>query len=146
MKRNIQLKRFYPHPPALVWKAITTASLMKRWMQMDNNFKPEVGHEFELHDISGNWDGTLYCKVILVDEPSQLAYEFKGGVMKNKTVVTITLIPENNGTHLKLEHTGWTGLIDIALSAIIGLGWRRMFGLLSTLLQDTTIDQQEIAP
>jgi len=146
MKRNIRLQRFYPHPQALVWKAITTAGLMKQWMQMENDFKPVVGHQFELRDISGNWDGILYCEVILVDPPSQLAYEFKGGVMKNKTIVTITLIPEANGTRLKLDHTGWTGLTDIAISGIIGLGWRRMFGLLSNLLQDPTLDKQETTP
>jgi len=146
MKRNIRLQRFYPHPQELVWKAITTSSLMKRWMQMENDFKPEVGHTFELRDISGNWDGTLYCEVILVDPPAQLAYEFKGGMMKNTTVVTITLISEDNGTRLKLDHTGWTGLTDIAISAIIGLGWRRMLGLLSDLLYDPTLNQEETAP
>ncbi len=143
MKRDIRLNRFYPHPPELVWRAITTASLVKQWMQMDNDFKPEVGHKFELKDISGNWDGTLYCEVILVDPPSQLAYNFKGGVMRNETLVTITLLPENNGTRLKLDHTGFTGLADIAISAIIGLGWRRMFGLLSTLLDDKPIQNME---
>lgn len=144
MKRDIRLNRFYPHPPELVWRAITSASLIKEWMQMDNDFKPEVGHQFELRDISGNWDGTLYCQVVLVDPPSQLAYQFKGGVMKHDTLVTITLIPEQNGTRLKLDHTGFTGLADIAISTIIGLGWRRMFGLLSKLLNEPIRDNKEL--
>lgn len=140
MKRDIRLQRVYPHPPQLVWRAITDANLMKQWMQMDNNFKPEVGHRFELRDISGNWDGTLYCEVIHIDPPQQLVYSFKGGAMKHETIVTITLIPQGDGTQLKLEHTGFTGLIDIAISGIIGLGWRRMFRLLSQTLTEQRIE------
>ena len=140
MKRDIRLQRFYPHPQELVWRAITDAQLMKQWMQMDNDFKPEVGHKFELHDISGNWDGTLHCEVVLVDPPDQLAYRFQGGSMKHDTIVTITLIPEANGTRLKLDHTGFTGLTDIAISAIIGLGWRRMFRLLSQTLSEQSTE------
>ena len=136
MKRDIRLQRFYPHPPRLVWRAITDTTLMKQWMQMDNNFQPEVGHRFELRDISGNWDGTLYCEVLQVDPPHQLAYRFQGGAMKHETTVTITLRPENNGTRLELAHTGFTGLTDIAISGIIGLGWRRMFRLLSQTLTE----------
>lgn len=142
MKRDILLQRFYPHPPKLVWRAITEAGLITCWMQMDNEFKPEVGHRFELRDISGNWDGVLYCEVLLVDPPSQLVYQFKGGVMKHATTVTFTLIPEANGTRLKLDHTGFTGLTDIAISGIIGLGWRRMLRHLSKTLTDIPIDKQ----
>ncbi len=136
MKRDIRLQRLYPHPPELVWRALTEAGLIKRWMQMDNEFKPEVGHRFELRDISSNWDGVLYCEVVLVDPPSQLVYRFKGGAMKHETTVTFTLIPEGNGTRLKLDHTGFTGLTDIAISGIIGFGWRRMFRQLSKILTD----------
>lgn len=137
MKRDIRLQRFYPHPPELVWYAITNPNMIKHWMRMDNDFMPEVGHKFELRDISGNWGGVLYCEVILVDPPSQLVYRFKGGVMRNETIVTITLQPEDDGTRLKLDHTGFTGLTDIALSGIIGLGWRHMLRLLSRILVET---------
>lgn len=141
MKRDIRMERFYPHPRERVWRAITDKSLMKRWMQMDNDFEPLVGHHFELRDISGNWDGTLYCEVILIDPPHQLAYLFKGGAMKHNTTVTITLVEETNGTRLKLDHTGFTGLTDMAISAIIGLGWRRMLRLLSQTLDNSEREQ-----
>lgn len=141
MKRDIRLQRFYPHPPKLVWQTITEANLIQQWMQMDNDFKPEVGHKFALKDVSGNWDGTLYCEVIRVEPPHQLAYRFQGGAMKHETIVTITLESEQNGTRLKLAHTGFTGLIDMAISGIIGLGWRRMFRLLSKMLTKDTQDK-----
>ncbi len=141
MKRDIRMERFYPYPRHLVWRAITDKSLMERWMQMENNFEAIVGHQFELKDISGNWDGVLSCKVILVDPPEQLAYSFKGGSMRHETTVTITLSEEQNGTRLKLDHTGFTGFVDIIFSGIFGYGWRRMFKLLASLL--TTENTQE---
>lgn len=140
MKRDIRLERFYPHPQDLVWRAITDSEYMKQWMKMESNFKPEVGHKFELHDISGNWGGVLYCEVILVDAPSQLSYRFQGGFMKHETIVTWTLMPEAHGTRLKLDHTGFTGLTDIAISGLTSLGWRWMLGILSKTL--TTMQAQ----
>ena len=136
MKRDIRVRRFYPHPIIRVWRAITDPEYIKRWMQMENDFKPEVGHKFELHDISGNWQGILHCEVIAVDIPTLISYTFKGGSMNSTTTVTITLIPVVEGTRLELTHTGFTGLKDIAISTIIGLGWRRMLGALSTTLSE----------
>ena len=135
MKRDIRLERFYPHPRERVWCAITEKGLIRQWMQMDNAFEPVVGHRFELRDISGNWDGTLSCEVLLVDPPEQLGYSFQGGFMRHETVVTITLTEQNNGTLLRLEHTGFTGLTDVAISGIIGLGWRRMFKELQLVVE-----------
>ena len=140
MQRNIHLERQYPHPPERVWRAITDPTLIKRWMQMDNDFKAEVGHRFELRDISGNWDGILACEVIAVEAPQRLAYNFIGGVMKHTTVVTITLEATANGTKLNLDHTGFSGLQDIGLSFIVGLGWRRMLKDIQAVLTDTSIE------
>ncbi len=139
MQRDIHLERHYPHPPERVWRAITDPALIKRWMQMDNDFKAEVGHRFELHDVSGNWDGVLMCEVITVEAPQRLSYSFIGGVMNSETIVTITLEATADGTRLQLAHTGFSGLKDIGISFIIGMGWRRMFKNIQDVLADTSI-------
>ncbi|MEO0563308.1 MAG: SRPBCC domain-containing protein [Chloroflexota bacterium] len=141
MKRDIHLHRDYPHSINVVWRAITDPLIIKQWMKMETNFRPEVGHEFHLRDVSGNWDGTLYGKVLEVEAPQRLSYSFKGGMMRNSTTVMISLAETSNGTRLTLRHTGFTGLTDIAISGIIGLGWRRMMkDLVATL--NTSIGTQ----
>ena len=144
MQRHIHLERHYNHPPERVWRAITDPEIIKRWMQMDNDFKAEVGHRFALHDVSGNWDGVLMCEVTHVDPPHELSYDFIGGVMKHKTQVTITLHATETGTKLQLAHTGFTGLQDIGISFIIGMGWRRMLKTLLDILSDTSLELTEV--
>jgi uncharacterized protein YndB with AHSA1/START domain len=125
MKRDLKFERFYPHPPERVWKALTNPKALAEWY-MENDFQPVVGHKFTFQTDPGpSFDGKLRCEVTLVDEPHQLAYTFIGGYMKRKTLVTWTLMPQNNGTLLQLEHTGFTGLTDVAISFIFGYGWQK---------------------
>lgn len=141
MKRNIRLERTYPHPPELVWQALTQPELIERWMEMENDFQPIAGHEFTLRDVSGNWDGILHCRVVRAEPPSHLSYTFIGGFMKNETLVTLRLQPTSSGTRLILEHTGFTGIPDLVVSAIIGMGWRRMLKIMIDVLNSQTIPQ-----
>ncbi|MCC6614826.1 MAG: SRPBCC domain-containing protein [Anaerolineae bacterium] len=134
MKRDLKFERFYPHPPERVWKALTDPDALAAWY-MTNDFKPEVGHKFTFHTDPGpGFDGTLNCEVILVDAPHELIYSFIGGFMKRKTTVRWLLIAQEGGTLLRLEHTGFTGLTDAAVSFIIGSGWGRFLAQLPPLL------------
>lgn len=126
MKRDLKYERFYKHPPERVWKALTDPKWLSAWY-MDNDFQPVVGHTFTFRTVpapDAGFDGVLYCEVILVDAPHQLAYTFIGGYMERKTTVKWTLIPVDGGTLLKLEHTGFTGLTDLAVSSILDSGWQ----------------------
>lgn len=131
MQRDIHLERHYPHSPERVWRALTDPRRIQQWMQMETDFQPQVGARFELRDISGNWDGTLSCEVTHCEPPIRLAYTFIGGQLRRETLVTFTLVPQDGGTRLVLEHTGFTGFPDLVFSGIIGLGWRRMLRDLS---------------
>lgn len=134
MKRDLRYEQELRHPPERVWRALTEADLMGRWL-METDFKPIVGHRFEFRtEPAMGFDGILYGEVIHVEPPQKIAYSFIGGMMRHKTMVTWTLIPEGEGTRLILEHTGFTGFADIAISGLIGLGWRRMLNDLPTIL------------
>lgn len=134
MKRHLRYERQLRHPVERVWRALTEPELMGRWL-METDFEPTIGHRFEFHtDPARGFDGVLYGEVIQVEAPHKIAYTFIGGMMRHKTMVTWTLIPENEGTRLILEHTGFTGFADIAISGIIGLGWRRMLNDLPKVL------------
>ena len=145
MKRDIKLNRFYPHPPERVWRALTDPEALASWFA-DSDFKPVVGHKFTFTTDPGpTYDGILYCEVIEVDEPHHLAYTFRGGVMKSITTVTWILTPEAGGTRLRLEHTGFTGLRDIAISGIIGLGWRHNLSQMPAVLDSLASDERIVS-
>lgn len=125
MKRDLRFERFLKHPPERVWRALTEREAIAAWY-MENDFKAEVGHKFYFKTDPGpGFDGKLYGEVIEVDAPRRLVYTFKGGFMRRETQVMWTLTPQEGGTLLVLEHTGFTGLVDAAVSFILGYGWQK---------------------
>ncbi len=125
MKRNVVIERVYPFSPDEIWDALTNPESLADWM-METDFQPYVGHHFTFRTAPApGFDGVVYCEVIMVDKPRKLAYTWKGGNV-NQTVVTWELHPVAEGTKLRLEHTGFDGLASIAVSFILGYGWRKM--------------------
>jgi uncharacterized protein YndB with AHSA1/START domain len=61
-----------------------------------------------------------------------LAYSWvsgpKLGDREVDTVVTWTLVPENGGTRLILEHTGFEGEKGLHTSTMLGNGWKGKIG------------------
>ncbi len=54
--------------------------------------------------------------------PAQrLVYSWKGGGVD--TLLTWTLTADPNGTHLRLDHTGFRGFHGLFVSMILGKGW-----------------------
>lgn len=135
MKRNLIFERVYRHPPARVWKALTDNKALAAWY-MDNDFQPIVGHRFQFRtEPAPGFDGVLYCEVTVVDPPRQLAYTFIGGWMDRQTLVVWTLIPQADGTLLRLEHTGFTELSDPAIRSILEQGWERFLPGIADVLE-----------
>jgi len=144
MKRDLSFERFYPHPPRRVWKALTDRAALSQWMMPTDDFEPIVGKQFMfVTDPAPTFDGKIYCEVVMVDEPVQLIYKFWSERLR-ETLVKWTLIPKDEGTLLQLEHTGFTGLSEIAISGIIGFGWRRMLShtYLATVLDDLAKEER----
>jgi uncharacterized protein YndB with AHSA1/START domain len=101
MKETIRLDHFYKHAPAAVWKALTDSALHARWWA-PGDVKAVLGHKFELD--MGQW-GKQACEVIAVENERLLRYKFATG--KLDTILTWQLIPEGDGTRLKLTHEGF---------------------------------------
>jgi uncharacterized protein YndB with AHSA1/START domain len=124
MKRDIRIERVFHHPPAKVWRAIADREAIAAWL-MKNDFEPRVGHRFQLRDRPRpGWDGVCNCEVLVCDPERKLSYSWVGGPLD--TVVTWTLEPVPEGTRLVLEHTGFTGLFAVAISHMMGRGWKKM--------------------
>lgn len=119
-----------------VWSALTTPETLSKWMLFkSNNFKPEVGHEFQFSGAQG-YDQTIDCKVTEIDEPNTVAYTWSApGVdgQQSDTLVTFTLSEADGGTKLSLVQSGFR---DDAQQELGGAeyGWKHMFSELETVL------------
>jgi Activator of Hsp90 ATPase homolog 1-like protein len=89
--RSVVVERDIPHPPEKIWRALTQPHLIEEWL-MKNDFKPVVGHRFNL---CGDWGGVLDCEVLAVEPNRTLSYTWNfahdDAAYNLKSVVTFTL-------------------------------------------------------
>jgi uncharacterized protein YndB with AHSA1/START domain len=158
MTRTVRMERFYPYAPEQVWAALTDSDILASWL-MRNDFAPTLGLAFNFRkDPQPGWDGFIHCEVIELEPQKRLAYTWRGqasgaktmacagieseaagkavsGIMTSlDTVVRYTLHPENGGTRLAFEHSGFEGLKGLIVSFVMGMGWRKLLGKLDTAI------------
>ena len=94
-------------PCEKVWKAITDKDDMKLWYFALDEFKPEVGFEFQF--LGGNDQGIKYlhlCKIAEVVSGKKIAYSWKYNGFDGNSLVTFELFEDGSNTRLKLTHEG----------------------------------------
>jgi uncharacterized protein YndB with AHSA1/START domain len=106
---SVVVERELPHPPEKIWRALTQPHLIAEWL-MQNDFAPVVGRAFQFRaDYLPN--GALDCEVLVVAPNKTLSYTWnsqsENPAFALKSVVTFTLKPAGNGTHLSVEQTGF---------------------------------------
>lgn len=113
MKTEIKHQWIYEQSPREIWEYLTQSELIALWL-MPNNFKAELGYEFEFKTNpipSLELNGTFYCKVLEILPLKKLTYSWKGGPSKGittlDTIVEWTLEGLGNGTILNLKHSGF---------------------------------------
>jgi len=103
--RSVVVERVVPFPPEKIWRALTQPHLIEEWL-MKNDFKPVVGHSFNLR---GDWGGVLDCEVLAVEPNKTLSYTWNfvhdDAAYNLRSVVTFTLTPTSTGTRLRVEAT-----------------------------------------
>ncbi len=126
----IQLERFYPHPPAAVWHALTDPELHARWWA-PGDVRAEVGHRFHLD--MGRW-GKQECEVVEAEPERMLKYRFAVGVLD--TTITWELIPEGQGTRPRPTHEGFDLDSPLGRQALEGMkpGWTKVLERLEAAL------------
>jgi uncharacterized protein YndB with AHSA1/START domain len=131
--RDIVVEELLPHTPEVIWKTLTTTELIGRWL-MPNNFEPVIGKQFTFQSKPmGDWDGVVLCKVLEVIPNERLVYSWKGGSDSNgaygsrlDSIVTWTLTSVENGTRLRLVHSGFLSpQNDFAFDVMSG-GWAKV--------------------
>jgi uncharacterized protein YndB with AHSA1/START domain len=105
--KTVVVERDIAHPPEKLWRALTQPHLIEEWL-MKNDFAPRVGHRFNLR---GEWGGVLDCEVLAIEPQKTLSYTWNfshdDAAFNLTSVVTFTLTPTSNGTHLRMEQTGF---------------------------------------
>jgi len=127
----IIIERTYSSPIEKVWKAITDKNEMKQWYFDLNDFKPEVGFEFEFD--GGNEDRvyTHLCKVTEVVIGKKISYSWRYKGYEGQSFVTFELFDEGKNTRVKLTHQGLetfpSDIPDFAKKNFVE-GWKDIIG------------------
>ena len=127
--RCVVLEREIPFPPEKIWRALTQPHLIEEWL-MQNDFKPVVGHSFNLR---ADW-GAVDCQVQAVEPNKTLSYTW--GAFGLESIVTWTLTPTSTGTHLRVEQSGFRPDQEKAYQGA-RYGWRQFFANLEQVLART---------
>ena len=123
---SVIVEREVPFPPEKIWRALTQPYLIEEWL-MKNDFKPVVGHSFNLR---ADW-GAVDCQVLSLEPNKTLSYTW--GAYGLGTVVTWTLTPTSAGTHLRMEQSGFRSDQPQYYEGAKG-GWPRFFAALEQVL------------
>jgi uncharacterized protein YndB with AHSA1/START domain len=123
---SVVVEREVPFPPEKIWRALTQPHLIEEWL-MKNDFKPVVGHRFNL---SADW-GAVDCRVQAVEPSKTLSYTWDTKDLRS--VITWTLTPTSMGTHLRMEQLGFRPDQQQYYRGAKG-GWQRFFAALEQVL------------
>jgi uncharacterized protein YndB with AHSA1/START domain len=130
---SVVVERDFSFPPEKLWRALTQPHLIEEWL-MKNDFKPVVGHSFNL---KGEWGGVLDCEVLAVEPNRTLSYTWNfahdNAAFNLTSVVTFTLTQTATGTHLRMEQSGFRPDQKQAFGGA-KQGWQQFFGNLEQVL------------
>ena len=131
--RSVIVEREFPFAPERLWRALTQPHLIEEWL-MKNDFKPAVGHRFNLR---GEWGGVLDCEVLAIEPNKTLSYTWifahDDAAYNLTSVVTFTLTPTSTGTHLRMEQSGFRPDQPQAFNGA-KFGWQKFLENLEQLL------------
>ena len=128
---TLVIEREMPHPPEKIWRALTQSPLIEEWL-MKNDFQPAIGHRFTFRATPvPNWNGVIDCEVLVVEPNSRLSYRW--GSFGLETVVAWTLTPTKDGTHVRMEHSGFRSETDASYKGAT-YGWQKFIGNLERVV------------
>ncbi len=144
--RQIVVDKVFPHTLDVVWKTLTTQEMMARWLRMEpKGFRAAVGTSFTYQTApAGAWDGVIHCEVLEVEPLKRLAYAWKGGHDENigygsrlDTVVTFLLSAVENGTRIRLVHSGFVLPRNESAFEKMSAGWTQVVSAIAAIAAET---------
>ena len=149
-KQDIVVDDVFPHAPEVIWKLLTNGELISRWLMKATGFAAVEGTRFTLQTTpAGAWDGVIHCQVLEVIPNERLVYSWKGGHEGNvgygsklETIVTFTLSKVEDGTRLRLVHSGFVLPKNETAFTNMGQGWKKVV----RSLDDIAAEQEPSKP
>jgi uncharacterized protein YndB with AHSA1/START domain len=142
--QDIVVEEIFPHAPETIWKALTTGAMIARWLMPPTGFEPVKGNRFTYQTKPGGaWDGTIHCEVLEVVPNQRFVYSWKGGHESNvgygaplDTVVMWTLSKTENGTRVRLVHSGFITPRNESALRTMGEGWKTVVPKLGAIADE----------
>ena len=143
---QIMVDEVFPHAPEMIWKTLTSAELMGRWVGMvPTGFEPVVGNRFTYRTTAaGEWDGTIQCEVLEVIPNERFVYSWRGGHEGNvgygaplDTLVTFTLEQTEGGTRLRLVHSGFVLPRNETAYRGMSAGWSQVVSRIAAIAEES---------
>ena len=139
--QDIVVDEVLPHMPEAIWKALTTGEIIGRWLMMPTGFEPVKGKHFTFQTTpAGAWDGIIHCQVLEVKPNERFVYAWKGGHEGNlgygsrlDTIVTWILSRVENGTRLRLVHSGFVMPKNDTAFKNMSEGWKKVVRNIGTI-------------
>jgi uncharacterized protein YndB with AHSA1/START domain len=129
--RSVVVEREFAFPPEKIWRALTQPHLIEEWL-MKNDFKPIVGHRFNLQrPPKPDANIVVDCQVQIVEPNKTLSYTWSAYGLQS--VVTWTLTATSTGTHLRMEQSGFRPDQKQAYAGA-RIGWQQFFANLERIL------------
>jgi uncharacterized protein YndB with AHSA1/START domain len=129
--RSVVIERELPYPAEKIWRALTQPHLIDEWL-MQNDFKPAVGHRFNLRrSPKPDVNIVIDCKVLVIEPNKTLSYTWDAYGLES--VVTWTLTQTRTGTLLRMEQSGFRRDQPQAYGGARA-GWQQFFATLEQVL------------
>ncbi|KOF15095.1 ATPase [Ensifer adhaerens] len=142
--QDIVVDEVFPHAPETIWKTLTSGALMSRWIMAPTGFEPVEGNRFTFQTTpAGEWDGVIHCQVLEVLPNERFVYAWKGGHEGNAgygsrldTVVTWALSKVDNGTRLRLVHSGFMTPKNDTAFKNMSQGWKKVLSQIGAVTDE----------
>jgi len=144
--QQIVVDEVFPHAPEVLWKTLTNGELMARWLMAPTGFAALAGTRFTFQTTPGGaWDGVIHCQVLEAIPNQRLVYAWRGGHPENTgygapldTVVTWSLTQVENGTRLRLVHSGFVTPQNDSAHQSMGEGWKKVVAKVGAIASETS--------
>ncbi len=145
--QDLILDEVFPHTVDLIWKTLTSGDLISRWLMEPKGFAPVKDNHFYFQTPpDGDWDGKIRCQIVEIIPNQRLVYTWCSGhdspagyVKRLDTLVAWTLTPVNEGTRLRLVHSGFVVPKNEGIMRNIATGWPKCLDKLQLLLNEEAL-------
>lgn len=104
--QSVVIERTFNAPVEKVWNAITDKNNLKKWFFDIQEFKPEVGFEFQFIAGKGDVSYLVLCKITEVITGRKFSYSWRYEGFRGNSFVTFELFANGATTTLRLTHEG----------------------------------------